>query len=954
MSPRRNKEASVAGESPDKSEQRKSSGTAEERDPRFAVFREPVAAAGTGSTTGRTTGTVTDTATAVFRSPLSADPAGDPDEESEDVSADVSREGFVDAESETGADRADTATASGSGPEGPEAPTEGSEAPEGGSTGRGAPGGPAGTAGADEAARGEAGAKPAADAAPAAGAGADPEVDADADADTGADAVAAAGPSGASGSDADAAVEGGSGPATASGPNVKGESDEAPDAPDAPETDGDAEGGARAESDDDRDDQDEPGAETADAAGSGDALARATDVDRGATGDDETADGGKTDDGKAAKASDVEESTGPKATAEPADDKAAETKADEPAVAKPVGAKAADTKPGDTNPGDTKPGDTKPGGPADGKPVDSSDAPRVPKTRTETSAGEPAAEVAATPTAETAPEAAAEDSEPTGDKRGVDQPTTAFKALAPKRVDQPTTALKLPPREPERKSDPETPAERTSTFVPLRSDDIRPAPKAGEAAGASASPVGPTVTPDITAKPGAPKTSATPAAGLVEAERTRQQPMPPKPPLDLLAELTNTPPPRQTPVRTVFRRVKIWTPLVLLLVVVFAIAQAVRPLPEPALVLSADPTYTFGGEKLDMPWPAEGQGAVEVEGVGTIGSYGTEKSAPIASVAKIMTAYVILQGHPITGKQDGEEIVVDETAGEEANRPDESTAPIKEGQKYTQRQMLQLLMIPSGNNVARLLARWDAKTVDAFVGKMNAAAKDLGMTKSVYTDPSGLEATTRSTPADQLKLAKAVTRNDVFREIVNMPQADIPGIGKTIYNNNVILLEDGVNGIKTGSSTPAGGNLVWTADTVIDGKNRRIIGAVMGADLDGTLDAKLQRAIQNSLKLIKAAQKGVESATVVKKGQVVGYVDNGLGGRTPVVSTKDLKAVGWGGLEVDLKMTDGGTTPAQAAEAGTVVGEVTVGTGTGKVSAPVALRSEMTEPAFGDKLTRIT
>ncbi|RPK77662.1 D-alanyl-D-alanine carboxypeptidase DacD precursor [Streptomyces sp. ADI97-07] len=952
MSPRRNKEASVAGESPDKSEQRKSSGTAEERDPRFAVFREPVAAAGTGSTTGRTTGAVTDTATAVFRSPLSADPAGDPDEESEDVSADVSREGSVDAESETGADRADTATASGSGPEGPEAPTEGSEAPEGGSTGRGAPGGPAGTAGADEAARGEAGAKPAADAAPAAGA--DPEVDADADADTGTDAVAAAGPSGASGSDADAAVEGGSGPATASGPNVKGESDEAPDAPDAPETDGDAEGGARAESDDDRDDQDEPGAETADAAGSGDALARATDVDRGATGDDETADGGKTDDGKAAKASDVEESTGPKATAEPADDKAAETKADEPAVAKPVGAKAADTKPGDTNPGDTKPGDTKPGGPADGKPVDSSDAPRVPKTRTETSAGEPAAEVAATPTAETAPEAAAEDSEPTGDKRGVDQPTTAFKALAPKRVDQPTTALKLPPREPERKSDPETPAERTSTFVPLRSDDIRPAPKAGEAAGASASPVGPTVTPDITAKPGAPKTSATPAAGLVEAERTRQQPMPPKPPLDLLAELTNTPPPRQTPVRTVFRRVKIWTPLVLLLVVVFAIAQAVRPLPEPALVLSADPTYTFGGEKLDMPWPAEGQGAVEVEGVGTIGSYGTEKSAPIASVAKIMTAYVILQGHPITGKQDGEEIVVDETAGEEANRPDESTAPIKEGQKYTQRQMLQLLMIPSGNNVARLLARWDAKTVDAFVGKMNAAAKDLGMTKSVYTDPSGLEATTRSTPADQLKLAKAVTRNDVFREIVNMPQADIPGIGKTIYNNNVILLEDGVNGIKTGSSTPAGGNLVWTADTVIDGKNRRIIGAVMGADLDGTLDAKLQRAIQNSLKLIKAAQKGVESATVVKKGQVVGYVDNGLGGRTPVVSTKDLKAVGWGGLEVDLKMTDGGTTPAQAAEAGTVVGEVTVGTGTGKVSAPVALRSEMTEPAFGDKLTRIT
>ena len=43
--------------------------------------------------------------------------------------------------------------------------------------------------------------------------------------------------------------------------------------------------------------------------------------------------------------------------------------------------------------------------------------------------------------------------------------------------------------------------------------------------------------------------------------------------------------------------------------------------------------------------------------------------------------------------------------------------------------MLQLLMIPSGNNAARLLARWDAGSEDEFVEKMNDAAKDLGMTE---------------------------------------------------------------------------------------------------------------------------------------------------------------------------------------------------------------------------------
>ncbi len=46
-----------------------------------------------------------------------------------------------------------------------------------------------------------------------------------------------------------------------------------------------------------------------------------------------------------------------------------------------------------------------------------------------------------------------------------------------------------------------------------------------------------------------------------------------------------------------------------------------------------------------MPWPGEGQGAVEVEGVGLIGTYGPQKPQPTASVAKAMTAYVILKGH---------------------------------------------------------------------------------------------------------------------------------------------------------------------------------------------------------------------------------------------------------------------------------------------------------------------
>ncbi|OKJ57446.1 D-alanyl-D-alanine carboxypeptidase [Streptomyces sp. CB02261] len=541
----------------------------------------------------------------------------------------------------------------------------------------------------------------------------------------------------------------------------------------------------------------------------------------------------------------------------------------------------------------------------------------------------------------------------------VDQPTTMFKAVRPPvapPVDQPTTALKLPPS-----FGADSDSERSSTFVPLRADipaeqKAQEAPEAPAAAkAAKAAPkAAPVPAPAAARTPSpAPAPAPAPNPALAEAERTRQQPLPPLPPLDLLAELTNTPPPPPTPLRTTVRRVRIWTPLVLLLLIVFAIAQMVRPLPAPALTLSAAPTFTFEGGRLQMPWPTEGQGAVEVEGVGSMGTYGAQKPAPIASVTKTMTAYVILRDHPIKGAQKGPEITIDKKAADQGKAEHESTAAVQEGQTYSEKELLQLLMIPSANNVARLLARWDAGSEAAFVEKMNAAAKDLGMTQSTYTDPSGLLDSTVSTPKDQLKLAKAVMQYDVFREIVNTPNVTIDGIPGRIENNNKILLLPGVSGIKTGSSTPAGGNLLWAANTVVDGKIRRILGIVMGAKNADQLGEKLQLSIDYSYELIKKAQDDVTSAAVVRKGQVLGYVDDGLGGRTPVVATKELKAIGWPGLKVKLELTDGGKALPHAGKAGDVVGQVSIGTGAGKVSAPVALKADLVEPGFDKKLTRV-
>ncbi|MFF7650567.1 D-alanyl-D-alanine carboxypeptidase [Streptomyces sp. NPDC007983] len=553
---------------------------------------------------------------------------------------------------------------------------------------------------------------------------------------------------------------------------------------------------------------------------------------------------------------------------------------------------------------------------------------------------------------------------PKVDDKPIDRPTAAFGVLPEKKkgVDQPTTAIKALPGDDAKgaKKRAESGNERTSKFVPLRSaDDPAPAKAKAKAEPKTEAKAEPKAEAKAPAKP---ETAAPAKPGeLPETERTKQQPLPPQTPdgkqpapLDLLAQLTNKPPKPETPVRTAVRRVKIWTPLVLLLVVLLGIAQAVRPLPDPELKLTADASYAFKGDKLAMPWPGEGQSAAEVQGVGSLGTSGAQKPVPIASVTKVMTAYVVLKEHPLKAGAEGPRIEIDTTAAKESESADESRASVKKGQSFTQHQLLQLLLINSSNNIARLLARWDAGSLDAFTKKMNDAAKSLGMKNTTYTDPSGLKESTKSTAADQLKLAKAAMESDAFREVVATPNTEIPGLDGKIYNNNNLLVKPGVIGIKTGSSTPAGGALMWGAVRTIDGKKQRILGVVLEQRAPTTLDASLQLAQTESYKLISTVQDALTSATVIKKGDVVGQVDDGLGGTTPVVATKDLKAVGWAGLNVDIEIGDGGKTIPHSAKAGTVVGQVTVGSGPGQVKAPVALQNDLSEPSFGAKLTRIT
>jgi D-alanyl-D-alanine carboxypeptidase len=504
----------------------------------------------------------------------------------------------------------------------------------------------------------------------------------------------------------------------------------------------------------------------------------------------------------------------------------------------------------------------------------------------------------------------------------VDQPTAVFKRPKPQ-VDQPTTMLKIGDKladvAPDAPSDPE----RTSKFVALKPLD-EPA----------------------TRKP-ADVTAPVPQVG---PERTAQQPLPPKPPLDLLAELTNTPPPPQTPVRTVVRRIKIWTPLVLLLVLVFAIVQAVRPLPAPTLALTADDSYTFSGSPTALPWPHEGQGRLDINGIGTMGTFGTPTPVPIGSVAKAMTAYIVLQDHPLKPGQDGPKITVDALAEKEGgyDKHNESTLnTVKKGDVLTEKQALSAVMVPSANNIARLLARWDAGSEAAFIKKMNDTAQKLGMTGTTYTDASGLKETTVSTASDQVKLGNELVRIPALMDITKLPNWTDPS-GQKWRNYNSLVPYDGAIGIKTGTTTKAGGNLLFAATKDVGGETVTVVGAILGQHTAPIIDTV--NGVSKTAML--AAQAALKSVTILKKGDVVGYVDDKLGGHTPIVATKDVTAVGWSGFRVKLSFAAGHV--PHSAKAGTQVGTLTVGDGTrGAVKVPVALQKDLAEPGLAAKLKRL-
>lgn len=193
-----------------------------------------------------------------------------------------------------------------------------------------------------------------------------------------------------------------------------------------------------------------------------------------------------------------------------------------------------------------------------------------------------------------------------------------------------------------------------------------------------------------------------------------------------------------------------------------------------------------------------------------------DEKRPMASTTKIMTVLLTLESGGLDDSF---------TVDSQAIRVEGSSMGLRTGDIVTKRALCAGMLLPSGNDAANAAAVAVAGSIPAFLERMNARAAEIGMTRTCFASPSGLDAEGHGASArDMALLAREALRNPDFAEICRQPKLSVsfgtPPYPRTLYNTNKLLTRDSsIIGVKTGFTDAAGRCLVSACER----KGRRLI-----------------------------------------------------------------------------------------------------------------------------------
>jgi len=317
-----------------------------------------------------------------------------------------------------------------------------------------------------------------------------------------------------------------------------------------------------------------------------------------------------------------------------------------------------------------------------------------------------------------------------------------------------------------------------------------------------------------------------------------------------------------------------------------------------------------------LPWPNYGEAAVGLNNGQVVQTYGVQKPQPIASVAKLITALAVLKKYPLNVGQSGPVITIsanDYAIYGKYIAEQGSIVPVSVGEKLSELNMLEAMLVPSGDNIADALANWAYGSLTNYDNYANNFIKQLGLNNThIEVDASGYSPASTSTAKDLIKIGADVMANPVLAQIVNMKSVNVPNVG-TLYNYNNKLGVDGLIGIKTGNSNQAGGVFLGAETTKINNKVITLLTAVMGAPT-------LTQAITSTLPLAIALENDFSESVLISKGEVLGEFTQPWGGTIQVAANNNLSSYGLLGQSQTINLT---IKPLKlSSSAGSIIGSI--------------------------------
>ncbi|MCU1438311.1 MAG: hypothetical protein JWP66_1398 [Naasia sp.] len=315
--------------------------------------------------------------------------------------------------------------------------------------------------------------------------------------------------------------------------------------------------------------------------------------------------------------------------------------------------------------------------------------------------------------------------------------------------------------------------------------------------------------------------------------------------------------------------------------------------------------------------PAAGAAAVTLDADDRPLVAGGAEARPMAAVAKIVTALLVLREHPLEAGRSGPGIKV--TRGDYDSFADYAAQGVRavrvtEGDSWTQREALHAMLIASSNNHAEMVARWAFGSVDNYLDAAEAWLEEQGLADTTVVDTTGLSSGSVGTAADLAKLAALALGDPFLAEAVTLDA--VTTVRGAAFENTISYRPgDGVLGISRSYTDEAGVCLLFSVRVEVGDETVPVYGAFLG-------EPSYDRLADDTDAFLDSLPDALGTAEAVPAGTPVARYSTPWGSTVDAVTRDPVTGTGWASVPADLEPAE--VRPVATAGRGTRVGTLPV------------------------------